>query len=1003
MWKTVLASAPTFPHSRTTDRCYVAPVSSSHFMDAVRQASRPSLWTLGVKLAREGAVVIERASETEVSARVRSPGHAVAPTVVLYLADGEWTCDCGGPVDPCAHVAAAAIAHQQGSQQPTPVSRPAAEKARLAYRLHRPMPSTLGLDQLLVAADGSERALGRTLASAIATSTLPVALTPTHADLAIDRFLSAQTRRTLPLARIGTLLTALAQVEDVRFDAQRVRVVAEPLPPRVLVFDDDNAGVTEVVLRVERDPTVSEVVAPGVVLCGDVLRPLGETQLTGMKLENLPLERRFPMAQLGELVADVLPELEKRLEVSITSRHLPGRGGAENPRILFEMTSRGHALSVLPLLVYGDPPRARIDAGKLVHLSGTIPRRNEARERELLEQLRQELDLVPGRRIDADGAEAAKLAGRLMTWQSKHEEAFDGDVVRRVALRPQLRFDGSAFDIAFLGSDGERRACSASGSAVLAAYRGGLELVPLEGGGWAKIPTEWLAQYGGLCGELFEASREGGRLPKAALPGLAELCRVLEEPPPAELEKLKPLLTDFAEIPPAELPSGLAAELRPYQRRGVDWLAFLREAGLGGVLADDMGLGKTLQSLCAARGRTLVVAPRSVVYNWLDEIRRFLPGKRAHLYHGPDRKLDPQADFEITTYAVLRLDIDELEKQRFDTVFLDEAQNIKNPESQTARAAFRLEADFRVALSGTPIENRLDELWSQLHFTNRGLLGGRSDFDARYGSPIAAGDGAALERLRRRIRPVLLRRLKRDVAPDLPARTESVLYVELDEHERALYDTIHAATKEKVLELFTRGGGGMIGALEALLRLRQAACHPALLGLPSGPSSSKLERLSLALVDAVADGHKVLVFSQWTSLLDLVEPLLSEARVAFERLDGSTRDRAGVVERFQASDGPPVLLASLKAGGTGLNLTAADHVFLIDPWWNPAAEDQAADRAHRIGQTRPVFVNRLVAKDTVEERILALQERKRALMLAALEGTGDAVGLTRDDLLSLFD
>jgi len=289
-----------------------------------------------------------------------------------------------------------------------------------------------------------------------------------------------------------------------------------------------------------------------------------------------------------------------------------------------------------------------------------------------------------------------------------------------------------------------------------------------------------------------------------------------------------------------------------------------------------------------------------------------------------------------------------------------------------------------------------------MHFANPGLLGGRSDFQERYTDPIANGDPSAGARLRAKIRPFVLRRMKRDVLPELPPRTDMILHVELDEDERNVYDAVRVATKKDVAEKLAHGGG-VLAALEALLRLRQAACHRKLVPGQEGESSSKIERLLEALEELVSEGHKALVFSQWTSLLNLVEPHLKNAEIAFTRLDGSTRDRAAVVNTFQAEDGPPVMLVSLKAGGTGLNLTAADHVFLLDPWWNPAVEDQAADRAHRIGQDRPVMVYRMVAKDTVEERIFALQERKRALANVALGDADHAGGITKDELLALLE
>ena len=293
------------------------------------------------------------------------------------------------------------------------------------------------------------------------------------------------------------------------------------------------------------------------------------------------------------------------------------------------------------------------------------------------------------------------------------------------------------------------------------------------------------------------------------------------------------------------------------------------------------------------------------------------------------------------------------------------------------------------------------------------LRGHWADLDVRIrvarrarGTVELIRDQAAAARLRERIRPFVLRRMKREVATELPPRTDMVMYVELDEAERVTYDAIRAATQREIVKLLEQGGGVM-AALEALLRLRQAACHTALLpgavrGGPAPQTSSKLERLMDAIGDVVADGHRALVFSQWTSLLDLIEPHLTSSSTRFTRLDGTTVDRAAVVNEFQAEDGPPVMLLSLKAGGTGLNLTAADHVFLVDPWWNPAVEDQAADRAHRIGQDKPVMVYRMVARDTVEERILELQERKRQLANAALSEAGGATSITRDDLLALL-
>ena len=516
------------------------------------------------------------------------------------------------------------------------------------------------------------------------------------------------------------------------------------------------------------------------------------------------------------------------------------------------------------------------------------------------------------------------------------------------------------------------------------------------------INVDWVRRnYFGPILEQFAAARDAsGALPRWARPIAAELCVALDAPPPPDLERLTALARDASELPAAELPAGLRADLRDYQRRGVDWLCLLRDAGIGALLADDMGLGKTLQTLCALRGRVLVVAPTSTLHNWAAELARFRPDLRVRTFHGPGRALDPAADVTLTNYALLRLDRERLSAEHWQVVVLDEAQAIKEPTTATAAAAFALKADWRVALTGTPVENRLTELWSLAHFLNPGLLGGRRDFLARYARPIDQGRARAVAELQRRLRPFMLRRRKSEVARELPPRTELVLRCVLDPHEREVYDSLRAAVHDDLLRRVA-SGSSMIEALELLLRLRQAACHLGLVPGQSATRSSKVDLLLEQLVEASAAGHRSLVFSQWTGLLDLVEPGLAAAGLPALRLDGSTPDRADVVARFQAEDGPPVLLVSLRAGGSGINLTAADHVYLLDPWYNPAVEDQAADRAHRIGQTRPVFVHRLIADDTVESRILELHEHKRALADIA---TGDAAlaSLGRDELLALL-
>ncbi|TMQ10692.1 MAG: DEAD/DEAH box helicase, partial [Deltaproteobacteria bacterium] len=957
-------------------------------------------WSQGVALARDGRVVsqhklVARSGDAagEIQLEVRVPGRPTPFEVTLYVAHGDWECSCESRERACSHVVAGVLAAVAAARDGAGVPDEAARGLAAIRYLLTPAQGGVIIDRALVRKDRTEPLAG-SLLSLVGTGKA-AGIATTETDLTADRLITARAGA-IDGARLQLLLEVLAGARDVRWNGEPITTSREPVVPRVVV--DDAPGGAE--LRIERDPIVRDVVAVGVVrTTDDVLRPIGAEDLSGSRLDRLPHVQFVPQSAFATLLGVTLPELAQRVPIDVRATRLPKLGGREPPRIDFDVQPDGDQLRVLPTLLYGDPPRARVDANTLVHLGGALPIRDLDEERKLTHRLRDELNLVPGRRVELTGKDASAMQAKLAAWLVADSRA--ASLAKAVPLEPRVAIDGARIDVELSG--GGR---SAPIAAALRAWQAGAELVPLTGGGWGRLPKSWLDQHGQRLADLLATAGDERRVPIYALPDLGKLCAELDQPPPPELERLRPLLDEFTGIPAVHPEGQFTGELRPYQQRGLDWLAFCRDAGLGCVLADDMGLGKTIQALAVIRGRTLVVSPTSVLFNWLAETRRFRPDLRVATYRGARRSLETDADVVLTSYPLLRNDSDVLAGVTWDTVVLDESQTIKNPDSQVARAAYRLKARWRLTLSGTPIENRLDELWSQLHFTNPGLLGSRTDFQDRWAEPIGLGDAATAARLRERIRPFVLRRMKSEVARDLPPRTDALMYVELDDLERAIYDSIRAATQSEIVALL-QAGGGVMAALEALLRLRQAACHTALLptavrGGAAAQQSSKTERLLEALEDVVADGHRALVFSQWTSLLDLIEPHLTAADIRFNRLDGSTVDRAGVVAGFQADGGPPVMLLSLKAGGTGLNLTAADHVFLVDPWWNPAVEDQAADRAHRIGQDKPVMVYRMVARDTVEERILELQERKRALADAALADAGGAAAITRDDLLALL-
>ena len=956
----------------------------------VRESCDPAAWSRGVEYARAGEVLPEESGEDEVVVRITARRAGITPKVVLFLDDGEWECNCGSAKDACEHVAGAVIALRQAAREGRNLDRPADSPGKIVYRFRRSQ-GGLWFERGVRNGDRFEL-LDATLEAVQSGRVQGPAFLSTRADLEAEVALGTRRRGRLDPSTIRRVFKALVRCDDVRLEQEVISVSLEEVLPQV-VLEDRGEGF---VLFIRESPGIRERFEGGVVLCGRTLHPEGKLPLTAREAEELGRGQLFNHSQAAELVTEVLPALRRRLDVLVLTDRLPDTV-TEKPRVVVETGRDREHMTVVAKIVYGDPPRASIESGKLVPLAGKLPLRDEPEEKRLAGRLGKVLGLVPGVREVLDPVQAIAFNSRLERWKGEvsgdgHQSFFPAPPVR-----PRLEMQGDRFDLRFeTGQPGG----SASSDAVVRAHRSGTPLVELDGGGWAELPADWMTRFGETIISLLAARDSEGVVPAWAVPDLTLLCRELDEPPPPSFHRLAVLLENFEGIPEAMLYQGLDAVLRPYQKVGVNWLCFLRDAGLGGMLADDMGLGKTVQALSSVTGRTLVVGPTSVVHNWADEARKFRPDLSVCVYHGSARDLDRSADLTLTSYALLRLDKDRLQSIAWDTVVLDEAQAIKNPASQVAQAAFGLTAGFRITMSGTPVENRLEDLWSQFHFLNRGLLGGLKEFTERFIRPIAEGDEDAAERLRDRIRPFFLRRLKRDVAPELPPRTDLVLHSELDDGERELYDAVRASTLEEVVAKLNQGGS-VIAALEALLRLRQAACHPALLPGQSAESSSKVRVLLEALDTVAADGHKALVFSQWTTMLDLLEPHLEQAGIPFIRLDGSTRDRAGVVASFQAPAGPTVLLISLKAGGTGLNLTAADHVFLMDPWWNPAVEDQAADRAHRIGQERPVLVYHVVAENTVEERILELQNKKRDLAEAAT-GSGVGRGLNRDDLLALL-
>jgi len=538
----------------------------------------------------------------------------------------------------------------------------------------------------------------------------------------------------------------------------------------------------------------------------------------------------------------------------------------------------------------------------------------------------------------------------------------------------------------------------------------------LPNGEIAIIPEAWLTKYA----DLFALSETEGDNEKPVLrKHHLNLVKELEEGSLAKVhlsEKLRSL-SSFNGIKNYPIPDGFVGELRPYQKSGYNWLMFLNEYKLGGCLADDMGLGKTVQTLTmlqsqkvAGGGTSLLVMPTSLIYNWEKEASKFTPDLKILNYTGTLRNKDvtrfEKYDLVLTSYGITRLDIDMLQKFYFNYIILDESQVIKNPTSNIAKAVRELKSRHKLVLSGTPIENTTLDLWSQMSFINPGILGSQTYFRNEYQNPIEKkGDEARSKKLSAIIKPFVLRRHKSQVATELPEKVENIQYSEMTPEQEKKYEEVKTLYREKIFKLIeTEGlGSSRFMILEGLTKLRQLANHPRMIEQGYTGDSGKLEDITHMLENALAEGHKVLVFSQFVKHLDIVKQYLKENKIDFAYLDGSSVDRKEQVDRFNRDTNLKVFLISIKAGGLGLNLTEADYVFILDPWWNPAVEAQAVDRAHRIGQKKKVFTYKFITRNSVEEKILTLQQKKLRLTTELITTEESFMKqLTKDDIAQML-
>ncbi|MBL4689210.1 MAG: helicase, partial [Nannocystaceae bacterium] len=718
---------------------------------AIREACSPGTWSRGVELARNGAVVGEADEGEEIVLRVRLKGAVASPQVVLFPDDDDWTCDCKFREDACPHVAAAAIALKQARNEgkALPGLDENGVPPHVAYRLE-----ALGKKLVLrrvVATDGNEdEGIRGSLAQLSQGGTAGVLVT--DADLQFERRFGTVVGGVISRERMEDVLHALRDVADVTLNKNKVEIgpATSGLCARLHDVGDD----IRVVL--EQDPAVKTIYENGAIVREGKVHAFAPHGLRESDFRRFREGAIFGPSERGTVAGDVLPRLKRHLPVIIETDRLP-KARTIRPRLHIATARQGNSLEVFPTIVYGDPPVARVDGDRLTLLGDgrAAPVRNFELEKRLGRQLQDGLGLEAGQRRKLATGEAlawTKRADRLDTIDfqgNAHTEFYEAGT-----LDPHLETSGDGAPELWFESDGgasnNGSGARVDAAAIMRAWENDEDLVPLLDGGFGRIPAEWLSQHGHRVMALLaakQAAADERELPAWAWADVAAVAEALEQPPPPEFERLRGVLDNFAGIGEPELPEDLTATLRDYQRTGVAWLNFLRGAQLGALLADDMGLGKTLQALCSIHGKTLVVAPTSVIPNWGKEVAKFRPALTTSVYHGPARALD-DADITLTTYALLRLDLDKLSAVKWDTVILDESQAIKNPDSKVARAAFELPAKWRIAMTGTPVENRLDDLWSQFHFLNPGFLGGRTDFQKRYVKPMAAGDATTAASLR---------------------------------------------------------------------------------------------------------------------------------------------------------------------------------------------------------------------------------------------------------------
>ena len=744
----------------------------------------------------------------------------------------------------------------------------------------------------------------------------------------------------------------------------------------------------------------------------EALRALLKGAQSGMKLP----EKALP--ELMKRQPDICPGLFQ-LDREISPRAVRGL----KPQLKLILEIRRDRIEAAGQFLYGQTSVPAVLSREREHFdpdAWVVIERDQKKEKELLD-LTARLGLRLDGRARAEAAldGAAEILDRLdeagILLEAKGARALVPGKIKRFSVKSGIDWFDLEAVVDFGGMD-------LSLPQMIEAYLNGDKTIRLNSGEIGILPSRWIQENL----ELLKLGMGGRSKKKRGLRFHASQALLLdhlmeeascEKQVDSRFSQRLQRLKSFKGIRPLEAPEGFCGELRPYQKEALGWFRFLEELKLGGILADDMGLGKTVQVLAwlaSAPGDrkdapSLVVAPTSLLFNWINEARKFTPGLKvlnyAGMKRGRDLKRFHRYHLIVTSYGIMRRDIRALRDIRFNYVILDESQAIKNPDSVSSKAASLLDAAHRLCLTGTPLENHVGELWSQMEFLNPGLLGPRDAFFNAYVKPVNSGNTKALATLQRLVRPFILRRTKEEVASELPPKVEKLIMCPMTSEQEQLYSRLRDHYRAVIAQALEKKGAGRsrFKVLEGLLRLRQAANHPKLVGMEA--ESGKFQRLMSLIQEALDSGHKALIFSQFTKMLRLIRQELDAASIGYAYLDGRTpqKDREAMVTSFQKRKDLKLFLISLRAGGFGLNLTAADYVFIVDPWWNPAVELQAIDRSHRIGQSKTVVTYRLISTGTVEEKVMGLQKKKRQIAGSVLSGSRDMLTrLSAKDLEILF-